>query len=494
VIQEHQAYLQQLQRCAAATNESAVQAVVMFLGSAPLSSLDLPSDFDRGAMVTFRVDGTFVVDLPKVQDFWAMENDPQHAAQPAGAMQCVVCGQVRPVLSRLQGKVKGIPGGQMSGTSIIGMNEPAFESYGLTASLNAPTCATCGERFTKAINALIGSDSNQIRLGDAVFVFWTCQALPFDIRSFLVEPDPADVQRLLSSVWDTRSPRSIDSSRFHGIALSASGGRAVVRDWIDTTVPEVENNIVRWFRRQRILDPSGGEGRPLSLYALAGATTRELREVPPPTFRALLRSALTGQPLPPGLLFQAVRRNRAEQRVTQQRAALIKLALLDQEPYRREEQYMVGLDLDNPSPAYRCGRLLAVLEQVQRLAIPGANTTIVDRFFGTASSAPASVFGRLIRGAQPHLAKLERDNRPAWIALQRRLEDILAGVQGYPRTLTLTEQGLFALGYYHQRAFDRQQARQASGRGNAELASAASDVTAEDLENTNPHRADEEEN
>lgn len=121
---------------------------------------------------------------------------------------------------------------------------------------------------------------------------------------------------------------------------------------------------------------------------------------------------------------------------------------------------MVQLDPSHPSVAYHCGRLLAVLEQVQRLAIPSAQTTIVDRFFGTASSAPASVFGRLLRGAQPHLAKLERDRRPAYIALQRRLEEILAGIGTFPRTLTLEEQGLFALGYYHQRAYDRTQARQ----------------------------------
>ena len=48
----------------------------------------------------------------------------------------------------------------------------------------------------------------------------------------------------------------------------------------------------------------------------------------------------------------------------------------------------------------------AVLEQVQERAIPSANATIVDRFFGTASSAPASVFGRLLRGAKKILAEM----------------------------------------------------------------------------------------
>lgn len=156
---------------------------------------------------------------------------------------------------------------------------------------------------------------------------------------------------------------------------------------------------------------------------------------------------------------------------------------------------MVQLDSNHPSPAYRCGRLLAVLEEVQRLAVPRAKATIVDRFFGTASSAPASVFGRLLRGAQPHLAKLERDRPGAYHALQSRLEEVQAGLTGFPRTLTLEDQGLFALGYYHQRAFDRAQARAAAERRRTGLAPAADDgLTGNELPDSGPQDADEEEN
>ncbi len=139
---------------------------------------------------------------------------------------------------------------------------------------------------------------------------------------------------------------------------------------------------------------------------------------------------------------------------------------------------MVQLNSDNPSAAYRCGRLLAVLEQVQRLALPGVKSTIVDRFFGTASSAPASVFGRLIRGAQPHLGKLQRDRPCAYVALQRRLEEVQGGIpaSGFPRVLTLEDQGVFALGYYHQRAFDRAQARDAAERRKAGAAPTADEA------------------
>ena len=117
---------------------------------------------------------------------------------------------------------------------------------------------------------------------------------------------------------------------------------------------------------------------------------------------------------------------------------------------------MIQLDPDNLDPAYRCGRLLSVLESVQYQAL--GITAVTDRFYGTASSAPASVFGRLLRGAQPHLTKLQRDKPGAYHALQRRLEEVMAGLRGFPKTLDMEDQGLFALGFYHQRAHDRARA------------------------------------
>ena len=166
--------------------------------------------------------------------------------------------------------------------------------------------------------------------------------------------------------------------------------------------------------------------------------------------------ALKAGPAPMSLLFQAVKRNRAERAVPRNRAALIKMVWLSQQPdLAPEEDTMVGLDLENLNAAYLCGRLLAVLESVQRAAIPGAKATITDRFFGTASSAPASVFGRLLRGSRPHLGKLRRDRRGTCEALEQRLEQVQRGLHGFPRTLNLEDQGLFGLGYYHQRAADR---------------------------------------
>ena len=458
------AYMDVLKRCAAETREPAVATVLRFLDNDPLSRLLLPNDLDESGALTFRVGGAFVVDLPAVRAFWAREHSLGRSGGDSDRSHCMVCGRQGPVLKRLQAKIKGIPGGHSTGTALISANEDAFESYGLEASRIAPMCESCGELFTKALNELLATEGNSYRIGGAAFVFWTREETPFSVRSFFDRPDAEEVRALIASVRTGRSTAP-DETAFYAASLSGSGGRAVVRDWMDTTVADVKRSLGHWFSMQRIVNWDNSEPRPLSLYQLAGATVRDMRDIPPNTPRALLRTALTGTPLPDTFLYQAVRRNQAEQKLTHPRAALIKLVLMSQtRNYDNQEDNIVSLNEDHPSPAYHCGRLLAELEAAQRGAVPGANATIMDRFYGTASTAPASVLPRLLKGAQPHLSKLERDRPGAYHALTRRIEEICARILAFPKTLTLEGQGLFSLGYYHQRAHDRAAASEARAR------------------------------
>ena len=465
VNRRHLAYRELIERCAIETEEPAVLAVRRFYERGGVEQLELGEEWDYGLKVTFEVhlgDGTRCrpIDSPAVQEFWLAANAPDSEARG----QCLVCGERRPVLDRLQAKIKGIRGGQSAGTSIISANSEAFESYGLKASRIAPTCRECGESFTRGLNSLLADEHGHIVVGAATFVFWTREEVAFDLGSLMRQPDSAQVRALLESVRRGRRAALKDETAFYAASLSASGGRAVVRDWIDTTLGSAEESVARWFELQRIADPRdedlrGMRPRPLGLFALAASTVRDVgRDLPVTTPRTLFRSALAGTPLPLEIAFQAVRRCRAEQAVTRPRAALIKLVLLSQESAPPKENYMVALEPEHPSPAYHCGRLLAVIENVQRAALPNVNATIVDRYYGAASSTPAVVFGALLRGAQPHLAKLERDRRGAYVNLQRRLEEVVGQISDWPTTLGLKDQALFSLGYYHQRAHERAEA------------------------------------
>jgi len=477
--QAHAAYLGIVDRCAT-SGDPVVGAVCRFLHDDPAAQLSFPEGYDWDGFVTFRVDGAFVVDQPAVRSFWAAEHAPKTEGEGAAhVMQCIVCGQQRPVLTRLQGNIKGLPNGQMSGTALISANSDVFESYGLKNSLIAPICATCAERFTNALNHLLADPEHSVRVGDAAFVFWTREPVAWSAHSFFA-PEAAAIRQMLTSPYRKRFDDPEDVTPFYAAALTANNARAVVRDWLDTTVGEMRERIRRWFAAQEIVGRDGDEGEPLGIYALAAATVRDARkELPKETPRLLAHAAFTGQAVPEGLLAQAVRRNRAEGRVTRPRAALIKLALTRRGTIREGE--MMTLVFDHPDSAYHCGRLLAVLEQIQLAAIPGIKATVRDRFFGSASTTPFAVFSRLVRGAQPHLSKLQRDRPRAYGALQKRIEgvmDSINGLAGFPHHLTLDQQGLFALGYYQQRAHDRAEATAARARNEQTL------LTDEDLDGT----------
>ena len=461
----HLAYRELLNQCAEATSEPAVTAVQDFYKRGGIDLLDMPDDWDPAHKIVFRVhldsgDTCTPTELKSVQEFWAECNQPDKTGQ------CLVCGETTQIFDRVPFSIKGIPGGQSSGTKLISANDKAFESYGLEASTIAPICPDCAEGSTRGLNKLLADNASNITIGSTKFIFWTAEQTDgFDLAAFLNKPDTDDVRSLLDSVRKGRRPASVNTTAFHAASLTASTSRAVVRDWIDTTVARAEQNIGRWFEMQKIThprddDPSGGHPQPLSVYALASSTVRKTKDLAPTVPRALVRAAISGTPLPMSLAYQAVRRNRAEQKVTWQRAALIKLVLASQrppDPTHIKEDSMTALDPDHPDPAYHCGRLLAALDSAQRAAMPGVNATIVDRFYGAASSAPATVFGKLIRGAQPHLAKLAKPTR---VAIERRIGETCEQIGDFPRTLNLEQQALFALGYYHQRSHDIAQAKE----------------------------------
>lgn len=467
----HQAFVELAARCAAETQSADVAAVVTFVSGDPLKELGMPDGFDPGAVITFTVDGRFPIDDDVVRAFWASVHDP--GSQGGPVMQCIVCGQRRPAVERLPGKIKGIPGGQMAGTSLVSANLPAFLSYGLEASRVSPICSPCAEGFTRGLNKLLADRTTSVRIDPAIFAFWTREPTAFSFRSTAIDGEPEAVRALMEAVTHGGRPGTPDANAFYGLTLTASGGRAVVRDWLDMSVDAVASNVATWFERQRVVDPWADAYHPLGLYALAMATVREARDLSPSTMPTLLRGAMTASALPTSLMHLALSRCRAEQGANRSRAALIKLVLLSHT--REKGDTIVGLQEDNPNAAYQCGRLLAVLESAQRAALGDVGAGVVDRFYGSASSAPLMVFPRLLKGAQPHLGKLQRDRPGVWMALQGRITDVVARIDSFPRVLMIEDQGLFALGYYHQRADDQQRRKDAKERKSQERSSGIAD-------------------
>jgi CRISPR-associated protein Csd1 len=388
---------------------------------------------------------------------------------------CLVEGRRGPI-ARLHPAIKGVRDAQSSGANIVSFNARAFESYGKTERQgeNAPVGERAVFAYTTALNALLGRDSpNKIQIGDATTVIWSDRDDGLDVELAAVFGDDPDahvdaVRKRLDGVRGGSLGADDSGRRFFVLGLAPNASRIAVRFWFHETFERLAPRILQHFADLRIVRQSDRDAATPSMYRLlrAIAAQGKAENVPPRLAGEWMRAILEGTPYPAALLNAAVNRCRAEQatdsfggNVPYLRAAILK-ACINREYRRRHPdaasdfQFITKeLDVNQTDPAYRLGRLFAVLEGIQSAAQPGINATIRDRYYGAASSTPGAVFPTLMRLKNAHLKKLTP-------ALESYFEKLVGEICGsverplladFPRQLELHAQGLFALGYYHQR-------------------------------------------
>ena len=457
----HEAYVHLLREAAAETNEQSLASVLRWIdGSGPQRLLDAHA-FEVTDDLLFQVAEDIPTDLPSVRRFWAKDTEG-----PQG--YCLVTGELTAVGAAMPYPAKGVPGGQTSGTMLVSVNMPAGESYGLSGNLSSPIGSEAAESICNALNRLLSDPRHSLRVQNTVYVFWTRDPQPDFSWDILNRPNEEEVRLLIDRARTGGEVSKTDAADFFALSLSANASRIVVRDYHETTLPSVKRKLGEWFDRLSIIGVDGRPARPPGVFALSASLYRDRKDIPNHVPVELIRSALTGSPFPEDLLLLAVRRNTATQgpfyRQNNQRyESLARLALIKAALTRNQEGRtdLTQLNKSHPDAAYHCGRLLSVLESIQRLAIPGLNATLTDRHYGAACASPGTIFGGLLKDAtSAHLPKLRKNRPGAFVALDSRLQEVLSGVGNeFPMTLDYRNQGLFALGYYHQRAHDIAQAR-----------------------------------
>lgn len=110
-----------------------------------------------------------------------------------------------------------------------------------------------------------------------------------------------------------------------------------------------------------------------------------------------------------------------------------------------------GLNESHPKPAYHCGRLVAAMQHVQDVADDRVGATFVARYYTAAAQSPAIVIPRIWNTARHRLRQIPtkkmRDDLEALITrIHNEIEDSL------PSRLTLPQQAMFQLGFFHQKA------------------------------------------
>jgi CRISPR-associated protein Csd1 len=299
-----------------------------------------------------------------------------------------------------------------------------------------------------------------MQVGDASTIFWSAREtkLEKEIVEFFGEPpkdDPGRNGRAVKNLFEAPNAGILANdekdTKFYVLGLAPNASRISIRFWYVDTVEGMADKIKRHFEDLKIVHgPKDQDYFPLFRLLVSTATQGKADNIPPNLAGDTMRAILEGLPYPKTLLAAAVRRIRAEHNVTYYRAALIKGYLNRNNRYKnnKEKEMNVSLDVTNSNVGYRLGRLFATLEKIQQEANPGINATIRDKFYGSASSTPVTVFGNLMRLKNHHLAKLE--NRGRAINMERIIGEIMESVADFPPHLKLEDQGRFAIGYYHQ--------------------------------------------
>jgi CRISPR-associated protein Csd1 len=374
---------------------------------------------------------------------------------------CLVTGETD-IIQRLHFPIGGVGEKPAPLAAINDGSLPAFSSFGKHQGENFPIGQRVAFKYSTALNHLLRPDSPQkLRIGDAVAVFWAQKPDPIEdtLAQILGGDDNPDahvqqVKALYEAIRSGTYAEAHGSTAFYVLGLAPNAARIAVRFWHAAPLSDIAVRITRWFDDLKMVRGTNDPEYP-SLFRLltSVAVQNKADNIPPRLGGDLVRAIFTGSPYPATWLSAAVQRCRAEQQVNYLRAATIKAALrraaLPGLPATQPWELKDMLDLANPSPAYRLGRLFATLEKIQEEASPGLNATIRERYYGAACSSPVTVFTTLLRLKNHHLAKIASRGRV--VNLERLLGEIIGGIDGFPSQLSLPDQGRFAVGYYHQR-------------------------------------------
>ena len=429
--------------------------------------LDLGKDY-AGAGFAFSLSGNPDLMLhtdPQIKEKWEKEYAKAQSQPGEHQAQCAITGEVSDI-ARIHSKIKGVAGGAATGGVLIGFNNPSENSYGNDQSYNSNISELAMRKYTEALNYILKQQAHKIVMDDITIAFWAMDGgdeheMTFQemLMSQSSRKTADEVNSMLKSLLSRGMKTRITTNELKELDEDLDGN---VDFYIVGLKPNSSRISIKFLYRKKFLDmlwnlarfqdelQVSEEVRVVSLSwikkeCLSPKSNSE--KISPALFTKLFEAAIYGTNYPYSLLETMVRRVKTDKFINATRAGVIKAYLTRNE---KKEEWKVSLDRRNNNQAYLCGRLFAVLENIQNQAAGGGklNSTIKDKYFASAAAKPASIFPTLIKLSQHHMKKLNDGSQIFHTKLVGEIMNMLENE--FPKTLPLMEQGKFMIGYYQQ--------------------------------------------
>lgn len=425
----------------------------------------------KSGNMTFMLESSNIrfVSLQCVHDAIKRKYEEKLCAKNDGCRRCAICGSNKfPILDESHGSIR-MPRGQSAGSMLVCYNTNAFESYNLKGNLNSGICTKCARNYIEALKFLTTNGhetlspkgekefkyTNRQKISDdTIVLFWTKKTDDnIDLWSDICQPTVERVKRMFSSVVTGNSQRAetkVDNY-FYCCTLSSAAARIAVRDWLAISVSQYQNNLKQWF--DDIATIKDGEIYYPGINTILYNCIKKKAKPAQSDFKAkarigtmLWRAALANTSLPLVILQSVLSQIEHDKSkygcFNEEKSTVIRLVL---NRYNKKKYKMKNeLDQENGSKAYLCGRLFALICKLQFKAQGAVNNSIKDRFFASASNAPARVMGLLLTKYVPIYEKKTKG------AYHTPITEIAAKIEHFPSKFSITERGEFALGYYYQ--------------------------------------------
>lgn len=458
-----------------------------------------------GANISFRVrdleDDRLVASIEDVQSYMNRAAESKDT-ENSNTSVCLVTGE-KSTIARLHPSVK-LAGAQATASLINFQKSSGFDSYGKEQGFNAPVSVHAAESIATALNNLLAEDKNtNYRVGDTAFVFWSNLADEELLSSYRAatfsglsnpseeeeNPDSENSEEEKTKKSRRKSKKTLplpiapnaeshkvletlkaacgykggkvheDNGRFYILGLAPNAARISIKLWAEGSIPEIVGNTLQHQYDMNIISEKGNvdaETPPLrSIYQIVKTVSSSDKsdKWSSNLIQSIVESIVENKPYPQSLQQACLERIRRGNRITELRAAILK-AYINRK--KQQEYITMSLDPNQTNKAYLAGRLFALFESIQQCALGGnLNRTIRDAYYGTASTTPRTIFGRLDALSKVHLSKLRKEKPGLAILKEKQLEEIYnlipGGAPEMPTHFSLDDQSIFAVGYYHQR-------------------------------------------